>query len=38
MISFDVNVLVYATAARADDRVSRAQDLLAGATRQQRAS
>ena len=33
MISFDTNVLVYATAARADDRVSRAQDLLARAMR-----
>jgi predicted nucleic acid-binding protein len=29
MLSFDTNVLVYATAALADDRVSRAQDLLA---------
>jgi predicted nucleic acid-binding protein len=33
MISFDTNVLVYATAARADARVSRAQDLLARAMR-----
>jgi predicted nucleic acid-binding protein len=33
MISFDTNVLVYATAARADDRVSRARDLLARAMR-----
>ena len=33
MISFDTNVLVYATAALADDRVSRAQDLLARAMR-----
>jgi predicted nucleic acid-binding protein len=33
MISFDTNVLVYATAARADDRVSRALDLLARAMR-----
>jgi hypothetical protein len=33
MISFDTNVLVYATAAVADDRVSRAQDLLARAMR-----
>jgi predicted nucleic acid-binding protein len=31
MISFDTNVLVYATAAFADDRVSRAQNLLARA-------
>ena len=31
MISFDTNVLIYATAALADDRVSRAQDLLARA-------
>jgi hypothetical protein len=29
MISFDTNVLVYATAALADDRASRAHDLLA---------
>jgi hypothetical protein len=28
MISFDTNVLVYATATRADDKVGRAQDLL----------
>ena len=33
MISFDTNVLVYAMAALADDRVSRAQDLLARAMR-----
>jgi len=33
MISLDTNVLVYATAARADDKVSRAQDLLARAMR-----
>lgn len=33
MISFDTNVLVYATAAIADDRVSRARDLLARAMR-----
>ena len=33
MLSFDTNVLVYATAALADDRVSRAQDLLARAMR-----
>ena len=33
MISFDSNVLIYATAALADDRVSRAQDLLARALR-----
>jgi predicted nucleic acid-binding protein len=33
MISFDTNVLAYATAARADDRVSRAQDPLARAMR-----
>jgi predicted nucleic acid-binding protein len=33
MVSFDTNVLVYATAALADDRVSRAQDLLARAMR-----
>jgi predicted nucleic acid-binding protein len=33
MISFDTNVLVYATAALADDRVSRARDLLARAMR-----
>jgi predicted nucleic acid-binding protein len=33
MISFDTNVLVYATAARDDDRVRRAQDLLARAMR-----
>ena len=33
MISFDTNVLIYATAALADDRVSRAQDLLARAMR-----
>jgi predicted nucleic acid-binding protein len=33
MLSFDTNVLVYATAARADARVSRAQDLLARAMR-----
>ena len=33
MISFDTNVLIYATAALADDRVSRAQDLLAFAMR-----
>jgi predicted nucleic acid-binding protein len=33
MISFDTNVLVYATAARADNRVRRAQDLLARAMR-----
>jgi hypothetical protein len=33
MISFDTNVLVYATAALADDRVSRAQDPLARAMR-----
>jgi predicted nucleic acid-binding protein len=33
MISFDTNVLVYATAARADARVSRAHDLLARAMR-----
>ena len=33
MISFDTNVLVYATAALADDKVSRAQDLLARAMR-----
>jgi predicted nucleic acid-binding protein len=31
MLSFDTNVLVYATAALADDKVSRAQDLLARA-------
>ena len=29
MISFDTNVLAYATAARADDGVSRAQDRCA---------
>jgi predicted nucleic acid-binding protein len=33
MISFDTNVLVYATAVIADDRVSRARDLLARAMR-----
>ena len=33
MLSFDTNVLVYATAALADDRVSQAQDLLARAMR-----
>jgi predicted nucleic acid-binding protein len=33
MISFDTNVLVYATAARVDDKVSRARDLLARAMR-----
>jgi predicted nucleic acid-binding protein len=33
MIGFDTNVLVYATAARADDKVSRARDLLARAMR-----
>jgi predicted nucleic acid-binding protein len=33
MISFDTNVLVYATAALADDRLSRAQDLSARAMR-----
>jgi predicted nucleic acid-binding protein len=33
MLSFDTNILVYATAALADDRVSRAQDLLARAMR-----
>src|ERR1700751_3926273 len=33
MLSFDTNVLVYATAALAADRVSRAQDLLARAMR-----
>jgi predicted nucleic acid-binding protein len=33
MISFDTNVLVYATAALADERVSRARDLLARAMR-----
>ena len=33
MISFDTNVLVYATAAIADDRVSRARDLLTRAMR-----
>ena len=33
MISFDTNILVYATAALADDRVNRAQDLLARAMR-----
>ena len=33
MISFDSNVLIYATAALADDRVSRVQDLLARALR-----
>jgi predicted nucleic acid-binding protein len=34
MISFDTNVLVYATAALADERVSRARDLLARAMRE----
>ena len=33
MISFDTNVLVYATAAVADDRASRARELLARAMR-----
>ena len=33
MISFDTNVLVYATAVLSDDRVSRARDLLARAMR-----
>ena len=33
MISFNTNVLVYATAALADDRVSRARDVLARAMR-----
>lgn len=33
MISFDTNILVYATAALADDRVSRARDLLTRAMR-----
>jgi predicted nucleic acid-binding protein len=33
MISFDTNILVYATAALADERVSRARDLLARAMR-----
>jgi predicted nucleic acid-binding protein len=33
MISFDTNVLVYATAALVDERVSRARDLLARAMR-----
>ena len=31
MISFDTNILVYATASVSDDRVSRARDLLARA-------
>jgi predicted nucleic acid-binding protein len=38
MTTFDTNVLVYATAARADDRVGRAQDLLARAMRATRRS
>jgi len=33
MISFDTNVLIYATAADADERASRARDLLARAMR-----
>jgi len=33
MISFDTNVLVYATAAISDDKVTRARDLLARAMR-----
>ena len=33
MISFDTNVLVYATAAITDDRVNRARELLARAMR-----
>jgi predicted nucleic acid-binding protein len=33
MISFDTNVLVYATAAGADERANRARDLLARAMR-----
>ena len=33
MISFDTNVLIYATAADADERANRARDLLARAMR-----
>jgi predicted nucleic acid-binding protein len=33
MISFDTNILVYATAAISDDKVTRARDLLARAIR-----